>query len=87
MMDRREFLMGVGAALGASFIPWPSHAQPKSGPQLKGYLRTNWSRAPFTYGTYSYITKGASRRDHRNLAKPLMNRLFFCGRGYESRKE
>ncbi|MEM9274516.1 MAG: FAD-dependent oxidoreductase [Cyanobacteria bacterium P01_F01_bin.143] len=78
-MNRRDFILGTGAAVGAVFLPWPSHAQPKTGPQLKGYLRTNWSQDPFAYGTYSYIAKGSRRRDHKNLAKPLMNRLFFAG--------
>ena len=78
-MNRRNFMLGDGAAIGASFIPWPSHAQSETGPQLKGYLRTNWSQDPFSYGTYSHIAKGARRRDHWHLAQPLMNRLFFAG--------
>ncbi|MEM9217226.1 MAG: FAD-dependent oxidoreductase [Cyanobacteria bacterium P01_F01_bin.150] len=78
-MTRRNFMLGAGAAVGAGLVPWPSHAQPENGPQLKGYLRTNWSRDPFAYGTYSHIAKGARRRDHWHLAQPLMDRLFFAG--------
>lgn len=79
VMDRRDFILGAGASVGVGFISWPSHAQPDTDPQLKGYLRTNWSRDPFAYGTYSHIAKGSGRREHRQLAKPLMNRLFFAG--------
>ena len=78
-MNRRNFIVGAGAAMGTRFISWPSHAQPTTGPQLKGYLRTNWSRDPFAYGTYSHIAKGSSRRDHWHLSQPLMDRLFFAG--------
>lgn len=85
MINRRGFVLGAGAAvgagaaIGAGFAAWPRDAQPKTGPQLRGYLRTNWSRDPFAYGAYSYIAKGSSRRDHKRLAKPLMDRLFFAG--------
>ncbi|MEM6502073.1 MAG: FAD-dependent oxidoreductase [Cyanobacteria bacterium P01_C01_bin.89] len=78
-MNRRDFILAAGAATSSGFIAWPSHAQPETGPKLKGYLRTNWSRDPFAYGTYSHIAKGSGRGDHRRLAKPLMDRLFFAG--------
>jgi len=44
-----------------------------------GYLRTNWSRDPFAFGSYSHIPKGATRRDTRALRRPIEDRIFFAG--------
>lgn len=44
-----------------------------------GFLRTNWSQDPFSFGSYSYIAKGARKRDHRRLAKPISKTIFFAG--------
>ncbi|WP_165798777.1 flavin monoamine oxidase family protein [Shimia abyssi] len=61
----------------AGFMPWRG-AQAAPAP-LKGYLRTNWSRDPYSYGSYSYFAKG-SRRSHREaLQRPVAERLFFAG--------
>lgn len=47
--------------------------------KLLGYLRTNWSRDPFAFGSYSHIPKGATRRDTRALRRPIEDRIFFAG--------
>ena len=44
-----------------------------------GYRRTNWSRDPFSFGSYSYIAKGARRRDHARLSRPVDDKLYFAG--------
>lgn len=44
-----------------------------------GYLRTNWSRDPFSLGAYSHVPKGATRRDTRALRRPVEDRIFFAG--------
>lgn len=85
-MNRRTLLTGALASLGAGWVPWPSHGQPTSGPKLLGYLRTNWSRDPFSYGSYSYIAKGSKRRDHRRIAEPVDDRLFFAGEAANPRR-
>lgn len=72
---RRAFL--AGAAALAAFTPWPGWA---SGPREPvGYLRTNWSQDPWALGSYSFIPRGASRRDHAELAQPVDDRLYFAG--------
>jgi monoamine oxidase len=68
--------MAIGA-MAAGFIPLSGAAQ--AGRSATGYLRTNWSRDPFSYGAYSYLAKGARRRDHVALGTPVGARLFFAG--------
>jgi monoamine oxidase len=41
--------------------------------------RTNWSRDPFSLGTYSYIAVGATPEDIDALGAPVGDRLFFAG--------
>ncbi|MGD1868878.1 MAG: FAD-dependent oxidoreductase [Neomegalonema sp.] len=76
-MRRREFFGTVIAALAVGFTPCPSVARSNRAPT--GYIRTNWSRDPYSLGSYSFVARGARRRDHRALAEPLGNRLFFAG--------
>ena len=83
-MDRRRFLQGTGSGLIAGFIPWQAAAQTRHQPL--GYLRTNWSQDPYSFGSYSYIAKGASRRDHRILSQPVGDRLFFAGEAAHPRR-
>ena len=76
-MNRRNFLKSTMGALAAGFTPLPGVAQGARAPT--GYIRTNWSRDPFSYGSYSYLAKGSWRRDHVALGRPIENRLFFAG--------
>ena len=78
-MQRRAFLGGAlsSGAIAAGFIPWQGEVGEAS--RLKGYIRTNWSQDRYTYGSYSFMAKGASRRDVRALEKPIANRVFFAG--------
>ncbi|MEM7040438.1 MAG: FAD-dependent oxidoreductase, partial [Bacteroidota bacterium] len=46
---------------------------------FKGYLRTNWSRDPFTFGAYSHIAKGSGIEDLKIAGAPLNDRIFFAG--------
>ncbi len=78
-MKRRTVLTGAGASLAAGLIPWKGQAQSSSGPQVLGYLRTNWGRDRFSYGSYSHIAKGAWRRNHGHLAQPIADKLYFAG--------
>ena len=79
MMNRREVLGGSSAALMAGFTTYPSQAQSSERPNLLGYRRTNWSRDPFSFGSYSYIAKGSRRRDHERLSQPIDDKLYFAG--------
>ena len=85
-MNKREPIANAKTKLGTNLAPWLSEIQPKSGPQLRGYLRTNWSQDPYALGSYSYVAKGSWRREHRQLAKPVMDRLFFAGEAANPRR-
>jgi len=76
-MKRRRFLKTSIASLAAGFVPLAGAAQ--GGRRPNGYIRTNWSRDPYSLGSYSYLANGSWRRDHAALARPVGNRLFFAG--------
>lgn len=75
-MDRRGALKSFGAALLAGMTPLQVAAK---GRVPQSYLRTNWSRDPFSYGSYSYFAKGTRRIDRRNLERPVESRIYFAG--------
>ncbi len=77
-MNRREAIRTVVGGVALSFTPW-LRAQQKKEFELLGYIRTNWSQDPFSFGSYSYIAKGSRRRDIRALEKPVGDSLFFAG--------
>ncbi|MEM7242018.1 MAG: FAD-dependent oxidoreductase [Pseudomonadota bacterium] len=76
-MNRRKFLNTAISTMAGGFVPISAAAQGKHAPA--GYIRTNWSRDPFSLGSYSYVAKGAKRRDHATLGEPIADRLFFAG--------
>jgi len=76
-MDRRSLLYALGGSALTSFVPWAGASAANQ--NLLGYIRTNWSRDPYSFGSYSYIAKGAKRRDTRNLEKPINGKVFFAG--------
>ncbi|MFA8387112.1 MAG: FAD-dependent oxidoreductase [Pelagibaca sp.] len=77
-MDRRHLLSTVAAAVTVAATA-PRNATAQSLPALSGYLRTNWSRDPFSFGAYSYIARAASRAEILELGRPVGSRLFFAG--------
>lgn len=48
-------------------------------PEPVDYLRTNWQKDEFAYGSYSYIPVGASPDDYDALAESVDDVLFFAG--------
>lgn len=76
-MDRRQLLKGTASGLLMGFVPW--HGVQAQNRKLKGYIRTNWSKDPFSFGSYSYIAKGAKRSDIRALEAPIDNKIYFAG--------
>lgn len=54
-------------------------------PQPEAFINTRWSTDPFSYGSYSYISPGASTRDHDAIAMTVANRLFFAGEATSSK--
>ncbi|MDX8346915.1 FAD-dependent oxidoreductase [Cognatiyoonia sp. IB215446] len=76
-MKRRQLLETATAALAASFVPLSVAAAGARSPL--GYIRTNWSHDPFSFGSYSFFAKGSARRHARALAEPVFDRVFFAG--------
>lgn len=76
-MDRRNFIKALGGTAAMSLLPWTATAHEDG--HLKGYLRTNWSEDPLSFGSYSYIAKGSRVRDIRTLEAPIEGRIFFAG--------
>ncbi|MFT6310885.1 MAG: monoamine oxidase [Porticoccus sp.] len=40
---------------------------------------SRWQSDPFSYGSYSFMKVGSSAKHRKNLAKPIINRVFFAG--------
>ncbi len=73
-------MTGVCAGVAGVMVgctPWEGEA--KAGQNLLGYLRTNWSQDQHSFGSYSFLAKGAGRRDLAELRRPVDGRLFFAG--------
>ncbi|HZJ26479.1 MAG TPA: FAD-dependent oxidoreductase [Acidimicrobiia bacterium] len=85
-MPRRDFLragaLGSVAAL-ATGARWARGSLPMASAttvsEPVGFVRTNWSRDPFSFGSYSYLGVGATPKDRARLARPVMGTLHFAG--------
>jgi len=67
----------------AEIAPWTKTASNAAG--LLGYIRTNWSQDPFSFGSYSYVAKGTGPEVYRELARPIEDRVFFAGEATHKR--
>ncbi|SPJ27530.1 FAD-dependent oxidoreductase [Falsiruegeria mediterranea] len=76
-MDRRTFIAQACATALAGFTPLAGTAA--EGRRPNGFIRTNWSRDPYSRGAYSFFAKGSKRRHTRDLAEPVGARVFFAG--------
>ena len=47
--------------------------------KLLSYLSTNWSKDPFSYGSYSYFASGSGEQDRKNLLAPVGDQVYFAG--------
>jgi monoamine oxidase len=74
--DRRKVLT---MALGALVAFAPVRGANAQSLGLKGYLRTNWSQDPHSYGSYSYVPQAARQKDRRDLAADINEVVFFAG--------
>ncbi|MBV0910854.1 FAD-dependent oxidoreductase [Anianabacter salinae] len=72
-VSRRGVLAGA-----ASLVAAPALSQ-RALPQPSGYLRTNWSRDPFAFGSYSNLGLTARRADRVALAGDVHGRLWLAG--------
>jgi monoamine oxidase len=93
-MDRRTFLLGSLAGLGAvtlascTGMPEPTVSptttpDPTSTigglPAPTAFRRSRWSADPFARGAYSFTAVGATPELREALAEPVLDRLFFAG--------
>lgn len=76
-MDRREALETLTAGTCGIFLPWQNVNANSA--NLKGYLRTNWSRDPYALGSYSYYSKDAKPSDRKTLGASIDARVYFAG--------
>ena len=76
-MDRRNFLGMLAAAPLSGYVK--AADVPKTPSPLVGYVRTNWSQDPFSYGSYSYFAKGSGDADRKTLLEPIGDRVYFAG--------
>jgi monoamine oxidase len=70
-------MLSLAAVLATAWRPCPTLA--RGGHRPTGYIRTNWSRDPFTFGSYSHESVEARPGDRAALAEPVAGRLFFAG--------
>lgn len=76
-MDRRKALKNIALGASAAFLPW--QGVQAEGSTLRGYLRTNWSRDPYSFGSYSYVAKEAQQSDRNTLGASINKRVYFAG--------
>ena len=67
----------LASAAVSGFTQWKGMSSTRS--PLVGYIRTNWSQDPFSYGSYSYLALGSGNSDRVTLAEPIGDRVFFAG--------
>ncbi len=77
-LSRRLALALAGSAAATTGL-LPFRAAVAQGHRPTAYLRTNWSRDPFSLGSYSYVARGARQRDRLTLGAPIADKLFFAG--------
>jgi len=75
--DRRNAIWTMALGALAAFSPVRSASAQSLG--LVSYLRTNWSQDPHSYGSYSYVARGARQSDRRDLAADINGVVFFAG--------
>lgn len=88
-MKRRTFLIGSASGLSVLALaactptgpqPTPSVTPtPALVPQPRTMRRTNWSKDPFSRGSFSYAELGSTPEHRAALAEPVLDRLFFAG--------
>ena len=52
---------------------------------IAGSVITRWHSDEFSGGSYSHVSPGSSFSDHKTLASPIDNRIFFAGEATHAR--
>ena len=76
-MDQSSFVDALTAETASQFVLWQGSTAETH--PLIGYIRTNWSQDPDSFGSYSHVAKGSSQRDRGVVEAPIDNRIFFAG--------
>ncbi|MCW8998592.1 MAG: FAD-dependent oxidoreductase, partial [Kangiellaceae bacterium] len=53
-------------------------------PEPSDSIITRWANDPFSFGSYSYVPKGATASMRQDLAAPVNNQVFFAGEATHS---
>ncbi|AUX69563.1 hypothetical protein CHX26_08730 [Porphyrobacter sp. HT-58-2] len=77
MIDRRTLLALMAANTATICAPLLSISNTER--KLAGYLRSNWSKDPYAFGSYSYPARTARPQDRMALAEPIAGVVFFAG--------
>ena len=48
-------------------------------PEPEAVMQTHWRSDPYSYGSYSFVSLGATTEYYDTLARPIDNRVFFAG--------
>ncbi|MFS2280727.1 FAD-dependent oxidoreductase [Microbacterium sp. OR21] len=94
-ITRRTLLVGAGAgAVGLLLAactpepkpsptrtktPGPRPTAPAAVPEPAGWVRSTWTRDPYSLGSMSYLPAGADPGERERLAEPVLGRVFFAG--------
>ena len=81
-IQRRAVLAGLASSSLVGFKGVTARAQSvdvTTSLPFSGYIRTNWSKDPFSYGAYSYIAKDSNITDLATLGAPIGESVYFAG--------
>lgn len=79
-MNRREVLNGMGGFSMTAALTGRADSQTRNSlPWPAAHIITDWRHDPFSFGSYSFLSRRARPEQRVDLAAPIENRLFFAG--------
>ena len=76
-MNRRDVVKNLTLGATGLFVPW--HQASARPTKLLAYLRTNWSRDPYAFGSYSYVASDGEQADRTILGSSIDKQVYFAG--------
>lgn len=67
------------ATISAATMASLSNVFGNSIPEPEAVMQTHWRSDPYSYGSYSFVSLGATTEYYDVLARPIENRVFFAG--------
>ncbi|MGN7978338.1 FAD-dependent oxidoreductase [Microbacterium sp. 22195] len=99
-ITRRTLLLGAGTGAVAVLLaactpeptrptptrstPAPRPTAPSQVPAPAAFVRSSWSKDPYSYGAISYLPSGTDPQQRATLAEPIGDRLFFAGEALDT---